>query len=290
MNSTSHPSRHALRERLGLPHGDPGYAYDPTVVAGQHGEIRISPGVAAHCTCGGRAPDQVFGEDGEPTWCACRPFRMAIRQVDKLITDSGMPGRFQYKFLDDFVEAYEGEPIPGASLLKQQLRPLIDRFALQGEAQASAPPPRGFLLWGNPGNGKTHFACTALNELIFHTGRPGRFISISRKFFQTLRHTFDDDSPIRGQAIPILETLGAVPFLVIDDFGVQRDTEWEVEMLYNLIDARYAEQRLTLVTTNRRIDDIKDLANGRIYSRFLEMCHIVHVTAPDFREHFRKEF
>ena len=145
------------------------------------------------------------------------------------------------------------------------------------------------LLWGNPGNGKTLFAGIVLNELIFRTCRPGRFIGLSRKFFQTLRHTFDDDSPIRGQAVPILETLGAVPFLVIDDLGIQRDTEWEIEMLYNLIDARYADRRLTVVTTNKGLEDIKGLAQGRIYSRFLEMCRIIHVTAPDFREHFRKD-
>ena len=87
-----------------------------------------------------------------------------------------------------------------------------------------------------------------------------------------------------------MEQLSSVPFLVIDDFGVQRDTEWEVEMLYNLIDARYADQRLTIITTNRNIEEVRDLADGRIYSRFLEMCHIIHVQAPDYREQFKREY
>jgi len=71
---------------------------------------------------------------------------------------------------------------------------------------------------------------------------------------------------------------------VIDDFGVQRNTEWEMEILYNLIDARYANRRLTFVTTNQKADELKELAQGRIYSRFLEMCHIIHVDGYDFRE------
>jgi DNA replication protein DnaC len=61
-------------------------------------------------------------------------------------------------------------------------------------------------------------------------------------------------------------------------------------MLYNLVDARYAEQKLTFITTNRSIEDIKGLADGRIYSRFLEMCHLIHVQAPDYREYSKREY
>jgi DNA replication protein DnaC len=56
------------------------------------------------------------------------------------------------------------------------------------------------------------------------------------------------------------------------------------------VDARYAEQRLTFVTTNKNIDEIKRLAGGRIYSRFLEMCHLIHVQAPDYREYSKIEY
>jgi len=302
-NFPQRPTRPTHAE-IGLPNSDPGYYYDPNVVAGQHGEIRLSPRVEAICKCGGRPPYQIYERpDAEPIWCPCRPYRLRIRQVNRLIAESGIPERFRYKFLDDFYEGYGGQPIPGATRLKEYLRSLIDRHVearsrqtahAQGAPQPSpsnpAPPPRGFLLWGKPGNGKTLFACVVLNELIFHACRPGRFIGLSRKFFQTLRHTFDEDSPIHGQAMPILETLSTVPFLVIDDFGVQRNTEWEIEMLYNLVDARYADQRFTVVTTNQGIEDIKGLAAGRIYSRFLEMCYIIHVQAPDYREYAKKEY
>jgi DNA replication protein DnaC len=287
---------------LNLPPTDPGYFYDPRVEAGQHGQIRLSPRVEEHCRCEGRPPYMVFDSaESEPVWCACRPYRTRVRRINRFISESGIPERFRYKFLDDFHESARNRPIPGAGHLKELLRPLIYRCAearsrtsvvssSDPAAISAGPPPKGFLLWGKPGNGKTLFSCIALNELIFHTARAGRFIGLSRKFFQTLRHTFDEDSPTHGQALPIVEQLSSVPFLVIDDFGVQRDTEWEVEMLYNLIDARYAEQRLTIVTTNRNVEKVKDLADGRIYSRFLEMCHIIHVQAPDYREHSKREY
>lgn len=282
------------RTTLELPANDPGYFYDPTVTAGTHGEIRLSPRVEAHCRCGGAPPYQVFeSPHSEPTWCVCRSYRTHIRNVNRLISQSGIPERFRYHFLDQFQESHKGTEIPGAARLKEHLRPLIYRCTeakRNHKAIDTNSSARGFLLWGEPGNGKTMFCCVALNELIFHSGQAGRFIGLSRKFFQTLRHTFDQDSPIHGQAIPIMETLSTVPFLVIDDLGVQRDTEWEVEMLYNLVDARYAEQRLTFVTTNKSIDEIKGLAGGRIYSRFLEMCHLIHVQAPDYREYSKIEY
>ncbi len=285
-----------------LPSDDPGYVYDPTVEAGQHGQIRLSPRVEAHCRCGARPPYMVFeSADSEPVWCVCRAYRTRVRRINSFISQSGIPERFRYKFLDDFHESARNRTIPGAAHLKELLRPLIYRCAearsrasvsspADPSSVSSGPPVKGFVLWGKPGNGKTLFSCIALNELIFHTARAGRFIGLSRKFFQALRHTFDEDSPIHGQAVPIMEQLSTVPFLVIDDFGVQRDTEWEVEMLYNLIDARYADQRLTIVTTNRNIEQVRDLADGRIYSRFLEMCHIIQVQAPDYREHFKREY
>ncbi|MDA0710723.1 MAG: ATP-binding protein [bacterium] len=132
-------------------------------------------------------------------------------------------------------------------------------------------------------SGKTYFTYALLNELIFKFVRPGKFISLS-KSFQELRHTFDEGSATHGQAMSMIDVLSNVPYLVIDDFGVQRNTEWEMEILYNLIDARYAHRRLTFITTNQKMDDIKQLAQGRIYSRILEMCYIRQVTAPDFRE------
>ena len=142
---------------------------------------------------------------------------------------------------------------------------------------------------GPPGTGKTMFACIALNELIFNTGRPGKFISLSRNFLQKLRASFDEESVIHGQGFQIQEELFRVPFLVIDDLGVQKNTEWVLEILYNLVDARYSEQRLTFVTTNQTADQIKDLAGGRIYSRFVEMCHLIHIQGPDYRERFLRE-
>ena len=274
MNSNSLQNNNA---DFSLPDHDPGYYYDPQVVAGLHGEIKLSENVEKLCKCGGSQPYQILDmERGEPSWCPCRDYRMKIRLIDRYIVSSGIPARFRYKFKSDFLEHYgDRSPIPGAEQLKHHLNAVLDSHA--------SKPPKGFYLWGNPGCGKTFFSYITLNELIFRFIKPGKFISLS-KSFQELRNTFDEESVIHGQADQIPTNLSNVPFLIIDDFGVQRNTEWELEMLYNLIDSRYSNRRLTIVTTNQNINEIKDLAQGRIYSRLLEMCYIIHATARDYRE------
>ncbi len=73
--------------------------------------------------------------------------------------------------------------------------------------------------------------------------------------------------------------------LVVDDFGVQRDSPWEQETLYNLVDARYEAEKFTIFTSN--VDPksaLADIAGGRVLSRIKEMCTILELTGHDYRE------
>lgn len=264
---------------IALPAHDLGYYYDPHVEVGLHGTVKLSSEVERYCQCRGKTPFMIMDPTtGEPTWCPCRPYRTKVYHIGQYIKRSGIPAPFRYKFLSDFSEHYEnGQPIPGINQLKHRFHALIEGI------QNGKESLKGFYLWGTPGGGKTFFSYVMLNELIFKFVKPGKFISLS-KSFQELRHTFDEGSETQGQAMSMIEVLSNVPYLVIDDFGVQRNTEWEMEILYNLIDARYANRRMTFVTTNQKIDELKQLAQGRIYSRLLEMCYVIHVNAPDYRE------
>ena len=148
-------------------------------------------------------------------------------------------------------------------------------------------PGRGYLLHGPPGTGKTLLGCIILNELVLRWCRPGRFLNLSRKYFERLKDTYSESSTSYGQTWSIMEELCNMPFLLLDDFGISRGTEWEMEMLYNLVDARYGDERFTVVTTNKPIQDIKDLSQGRIFSRLVEMCHLVEMDGIDFRQHLQ---
>ncbi len=257
-----------------------GFYYKPSA----EGKLKLCSCVEKLCKCGGVKPYQYFDEDMRPKWCVCGHYRMEMARRERLIENSGVPTKFRWKFFEDFKDiGSKGKTLQEAQKLRGYISTAIDLEGKEG-------PKKGFFFWGTVGNGKTLLGCIALNELILRSGKPGKFVDLSFSYFQKLRSSYSEESGFYGQTFQIIEELGSIPFLVIDDFGVQRNTPWELEMLYNLIDARYKEEKFSIITTNEDINEIKQLFEGRIYSRLLEMCHIVHVTLPDYRLNFEKLF
>jgi hypothetical protein len=73
----------------------------------------------------------------------------------------------------------------------------------------------------------------------------------------------------------VVDKLCRYPLLIIDDFGMERGTEYALEQIYNIIDSRYRSRKPLIVTTNLTLDEIRhpqDTAHVRIYDRLLEMC------------------
>ena len=64
------------------------------------------------------------------------------------------------------------------------------------------------------------------------------------------------------------------PLLIIDDLGIERNSEFALEQVYNVIDSRYCKMLPLIVTTNLGLNEMKstdlDTAHQRIYSRILE--------------------
>lgn len=204
-----------------------------------------------------------------------------MTETNRLFRQAEIPERYKWKFVDDFrMEAPDGTPIDLAATVYLRIH--------QDLIESTGEPKRGYLLYGNPGTGKTLMGCIALNELMLRWTKPGRFLSLSRTFFHRLRDTYSADSEHYGRTWPMLEELCKMPYLVLDDFGVQRGTDWEGEMLYDLVDTRYSDQRFTVITTNHPLDELKALAKGRIYSRLVEMCQPIPMDGPDYRIHLNE--
>lgn len=226
--------------------------YNPQVFASRYGHLELCPDCVA-CRCGGRT-FFYWDEAGNCLPCPCRGPRQRLRITQKRFKTAEIPEKYRWKFRPDFLaQAPDGTPIVGADKLRRSLVRLVE---------GKEEPRQGLFLHGVPGTGKTHLACILLNELMLHWGRPGRFINLSRSYFQRLRDTFSEDSDQHGQSYQILEELSNLPHLVLDDFGVQRGTEWEEEVLYDLVYARYSGERFTIVTTNEPLEEIERLSKA----------------------------
>ena len=80
--------------------------------------------------------------------------------------------------------------------------------------------------------------------------------------------------------------------LIIDDLGIERNTEYALEQVYAVIDERYKAKLPLIITTNLTISQLRnpeDAAHARIYSRVLEMCTPVYVPGMDRRINIGKE-
>ena len=255
--------------------------FDKVVRVGSQGSLRLCPCVSERCQCGGRPPYQYWTEESLRCMVSVQACPPAIDRGQSNLQSAQIPERFRWKFQDDFQPlAPDGASVPFASSAQSYVSTLVD----SGEE-----PRRGFLLHGSPGTGKTLLGCIMLNELMLHRARSGRFVNLSRSYFNKLRDTYSEASQQYGQTWQIFEEMCSVPYLLLDDFGVQRDTAWEQEMLYDLVDGRYGGERFTIVTTNQPLGDLRDLFKGRIYSRLVEMCHVVEMNGVDFRLHLQPQ-
>ena len=80
--------------------------------------------------------------------------------------------------------------------------------------------------------------------------------------------------------------------IIVDDLGVERDTEFSAETVYQFIDARYRTGKPLIVTTNLSLKDMRSqesIRYKRIYDRVLEMCVPMVFSGDSRRVEKRKE-
>ena len=74
--------------------------------------------------------------------------------------------------------------------------------------------------------------------------------------------------------------------LILDDFGVERDTEYMAEQTYEIINTRYKAKLPLIVTTNlspAMMERETNITKRRVYERVLEMCQMVRVNGKSRR-------
>ena len=90
-----------------------------------------------------------------------------------------------------------------------------------------------------------------------------------------------------GDRNEYINSFNSFPLLIIDDLGVERNSEFAREQVFNIIDSRYRSQLPMIVTTNLTVDELKnpaDLARARIYDRVLERCTAIKVNDQNIRK------
>ena len=137
----------------------------------------------------------------------------------------------------------------------------------------------GLLLWGNVGTGKGFIAGCIANALL-DKGVP----VIMTNFARLLNKLTDMYS---GDRNAYIDSFKKYPLMIIDDLGMERNSEFAREQVFSVIDSRYRSQLPMIVTTNLSLEELKDttdLSRARIYDRVLERCLPIRVNDQNIRE------
>jgi DNA replication protein len=76
-----------------------------------------------------------------------------------------------------------------------------------------------------------------------------------------------------------------VDLLHVDDVGAKTKSDWVLEELYSIVNARYEDKRSIVITTNiRDRARLRDEISERTVSRLTEMCTEIPVFGSDLRD------
>jgi len=161
---------------------------------------------------------------------------------------------------------------------------------------------RGFLLMGPCGVGKTHLAVAALAELA-RRGHAGLFYDY-RELLKEIQSSYNPVS--QTSEMDVLDPVVKAEVLLLDDLGASKPSAWALDTVGYILNTRYNENRVTLLTTNyldrapgdpvrmptgqslvRVEEGLAERVGQRIRSRLYEMCRTIEITASDYRREIR---
>lgn len=124
--------------------------------------------------------------------------------------------------------------------------------------------PKGILFYGGVGTGKT-YASSCIANYLMDSGKTVVVMSIGLYIGKIQREWAEAEKEL-------LSYIKACDLLIIDDFGAEKISEFVIEKIFAMIDARYRSLKPVIITTNLDINEISTRFGARISDRIVEMC------------------
>lgn len=81
----------------------------------------------------------------------------------------------------------------------------------------------------------------------------------------------------------MLDALSTTDVLIIDDFGVERPADWINDKLYQIINERYINRKVTIFTSNESLETLQ--YDDRITNRIKERTYQITFPEESVRDH-----
>ena len=215
------------------------------------------------------------------------------QRAESLLKQAQIPRRYEHCAFENFdirKDPRTGQPNRSLVAAKLYSQKLVEEY----------PTDFGLLFIGPTGSGKTHLGVAVLRELMFRKGIPCLYYDFL-KLLKDIRDSYNAISQTSEMRVlgPVLEA----EVLLLDDLTASDPTDWVKETLAYIINSRYNEKKVTLITTTlsprqssgRDVrmpsgDSVPDIDRSiaqlgpTLSSRLYEMCKLVEISSDDYRK------
>lgn len=179
-----------------------------------------------------------------------------LQAWQKKIGDSGIPERFHDRSLENFVAATDA-----------QRKALAFSQVYAGEFDKVLAIGRSALFVGKPGTGKTHLAAGIGLQIMREQNRTVLFTTVMRAIRRVKDTWVKGSDESESQAIAMLVT---PDLLILDEVGVQFGSDFERNILFDVLNERYEKRRPTILMSNLPVTEVTAYLGERVIDRIRE--------------------
>lgn len=122
-------------------------------------------------------------------------------------------------------------------------------------------PKNMLVMLGIPDSGKTYF-CVALANFFIGAKKNVRYMN-TRRFFEEIQKNIQANQ----SQYEAIRKIAAVDILIFDDLAASTNSEWQKEVILDLVDQRYSEEKVTIFTSNLDWPSMRSLLGERTERR-----------------------
>ena len=141
----------------------------------------------------------------------------------------------------------------------------------------------GLMFWGGVGTGKSFYAACIANALI------EKYRTVVMTNVQDLVAEMTENYGENREWV--LDTVGNVDLLILDDLGVERSTGFMNENVFTILNKRCDAKKPMIITSNLNpaiFESEQDMDKKRTYDRIKEMCTPILVSGESRRTEISK--
>lgn len=139
---------------------------------------------------------------------------------------------------------------------------------------------RNILFYGTVGTGKSFLSGCIAKELM-DAGCSVIYFGASGFFDLLARYSFDYKEKAALQEL--CEDIYSCDLLIIDDLGTEITNSFAASQLFTCLNERSLRKKSMIISTNLKLEEIRDRYSDRIFSRLTGSFALCRLTGPDIR-------